>query len=320
MKKAISALLLSAILLLSLSACGAAPEGEKEDGVLTVAATTYPVYLLAEPIVGNLDGIELKLVVNQQISCLHDYTLSVQDMRTLSQADVILMNGAGLEEFLDDVLNTLDVPVIDCSAGIELLPSEGHEDHDHGHDEDADDHDHYDPHIWMDPHRATQMMTTIAENLAAVQDTYSREDLLEQMRIPAAQIDEMAAEWKLRFDALPEAQRKLITFHDGFAYFADAFDLEILKAIEEESGSEASAKEIKEIVGLVREYHIPTIFTEENGSSATAKAIQRETGTKIGTLSMLMSADGPEYLQAMEQNLQTVYTGLTGEEIRSHAE
>ena len=318
MRNKLPAGLLSGVLLLSLTACGAPTENKEDDGALTIAATTYPVYLLADMVIGDLDGLELKLVVDQQISCLHDYTLSVQDMRILEQADVILINGAGFEEFLDDVLETLDTPVIDCSEGVELLPYEGHEDHDHG--EAEDDHDHYDPHIWMDPNRAIQMMENIAGGLAEVQEAYSEDDLLNHMRMPAAHIGEAAQEWKEAFDALPGTQRKLITFHDGFGYFADAFDLEILKAIEEEAGSEASAKDIKEIVGLVREYDIPVIFTEENDSDATAKAIQRETGVKIGTLSMLMSGNGLDYLQAMDQNLQTIYDGMTGEEMSTDAE
>lgn len=321
MRNKLLAGLLSGVLLLSLTACGAPTESKEDDGVLTIAATTYPVYLLADMVIGDLDGLELKLVVDQQISCLHDYTLSVQDMRILEQADVILINGAGFEEFLDDVLETLDRPVIDCSEGIELLPYEGHEGHEeHDHGEDEDDHDHYDPHFWMDPNRAIQMMENIAGGLAEVQELYSEDDLLNHMRMPAAHMDEAAKEWKEAFAALPAQQRKLITFHDGFGYFADAFDLDILKAIEEEAGSEASAKDIKEIVGLIREYDIPVIFTEENGSDATAKAIQRETGVKIGTLSMLMSGNGLDYLQAMDQNLQTIYDGMTGEEMNTDAE
>lgn len=322
MKEKLPAMLLSGVLLLSLTACGTQEAKKEDDGILTIAATTYPVYLLTDMVVGDMDGIELKLVVDQQISCLHDYTLTVDNMRVLESADVILINGAGLEEFLDDALETLDTPVIDCSEGIELLPYEEHEAHDH--DEDAAEHDHdhgeYDPHIWMDPNRAIQMMTNIAEGLAQVQDVYSREDLLGHMLMPAAHINEAAQVWKEKFDALPEAQRKLITFHDGFGYLADAFDLEILKAIEEESGSEASAKDIKEIVELVRKYAIPVIFVEENGSDATAKAIQRETGVEIGTLSMIMSDNGLNYLQAMDENLQTIYTGLTGEELNKDAE
>ena len=74
----------------------------------------------------------------------------------------------------------------------------------------------------------------------------------------------------------------LITFHDGFQYFAAAYDLPLLASIEEEAGSEASAKEIVEITDLVKEKGIPVIFTEVNGSDATAQAIRRENGLRRG--------------------------------------
>ncbi len=318
MKTKLTAFLLAALLLLSLGSCGAPAAGSsEEDGVLTIAATTYPIYEFATYVAGGMDGIEIELVVDQQISCLHDYTLTVDDMRTLERADVILINGAGLEAFMEDALATVDVPIIDCSEGIELLPYAGHEDHDHSGGEDESDH--YDPHIWMDPNRAIVMMENIARGLAAVDDTYTESDYMSHLMMPSANISKMASNWQARFDALPEEQKYLITFHDGFAYLADAFDLTLLKSIEEEAGSEASAKDITEIVGMVREYGLPVIFVEENGSDATAKAIQRETGVEIGTLSMIMS-DGPSYLDAMEQNLQTIYSGLTGEELSADAQ
>ena len=107
--------------------------------------------------------------------------------------------------------------------------------------------------------------------------------------------------------------RDRITFHDGFRYFAQAFGLDLLKAIEEEEGSEASAAEIKEIVSLVEEYDIPAIFTEVNGSDATAQAIARETGCEVYALDMIMSGDGTgmqPYLDAMQKNLDTIVEAL----------
>lgn len=320
MKQNIFTILLAGSLALSLSACGAPADNtspQEDDDVLTIAATTYPVYEFATYVAGDLEGVEIKLVVDQQISCLHDYTLTVDNMRTLESADVILINGAGLEDFMADALAAVDAPVIDCSEGIELLPYGEHAGHDHGDDDDAEYE--YDPHIWMDPDRAVHMMVNIAEGLAQVQDTYSQDTLLGHMLMPSANIEKMAAEWKERFAALPAEQRNLVTFHDGFAYFADAYGLNMLKSIEEEAGSEASAKDITEIVGLVRDYDLPMIFVEENGSDATAKAIQRETGVEIGTLTMFMSDSGWNYLQAMEQNLLTIYEGLTGEELAEDA-
>lgn len=320
MKKKLIALCCATALSLSLCACGAdqntSPSTQEEDGTLTILATTYPVYCFTKTIVDGMDGVEVKLMIDQQISCLHDYTLTVDDMRAIESADVIIINGAGLEEFMDDALSTSSAPVIDCSEGIELLPYAGHEDHDHGNETDSE---HYDPHIWMDPNRAIAMMENIARGLAAVDDTRTEEEYRNNLTAPIEAISTLRTDWKERFDALPADQKNLITFHDGFAYFADAFDLTILKSIEEEAGSEASAKEITEIVGLVNDNNIPMIFVEENGSDATAKAIQRETGVEIGTLTMMMSDNGMSYYDVLDYNLRTVYEGLSGTEVDSLA-
>ena len=110
----------------------------------------------------------------------------------------------------------------------------------------------------------------------------------------------------------------LITFHDGFQYFAAAYDLPLLASIEEEAGSEASAKEIVEITDLVKEKGIPVIFTEVNGSDATAQAIRRETGCAVEQLTMIM--DGPDdqlenYYDALLANAKAVINGFAGEEL-----
>ena len=105
----------------------------------------------------------------------------------------------------------------------------------------------------------------------------------------------------------------LITFHDGFQYFSRAFDLTLLKAIEEEEGAEASAAEIQEIAGLIAEYDIPAIFTEVNGSDATANAIARETGVAVEQLDMIMSGGGTgigPYIDAMQGNIDTIVEAL----------
>ena len=113
----------------------------------------------------------------------------------------------------------------------------------------------------------------------------------------------------------------LITFHDGFQYFAKAYGLPLLAAIEEEAGSEASAKEIVEITRLVQEKDIPVIFTEVNGSDATANAIARETGCAVAQLTMLM--DGPEdgtlyddYYAGLKDNVAAIVNGFAGEELQ----
>jgi ABC-type Zn uptake system ZnuABC Zn-binding protein ZnuA len=102
--------------------------------------------------------------------------------------------------------------------------------------------------------------------------------------------------------------RDLITFHDGFAYFAESFNLHILEAIEEESGSEASAAEIKHLIGVVREHNLPAVFIEKSGSDACAGIIHAETGIGIYTLDMAMS--GNSYFDAMYHNINTIKEAL----------
>ena len=114
----------------------------------------------------------------------------------------------------------------------------------------------------------------------------------------------------------------LITFHDGFQYFARAFDLPLLASIEEEAGSEASAKEINNITTMVKEKGIPVIFTEANGSDSTAQAISRETGCAVGQLDMLMSGEGHglnAYLDGMMGNIMALVNGFAGREVIQEA-
>ena len=299
MKKTMLSLLLAGLLLLTACGGGTAAAPAEEDDTLHILATTYPVYLFTTAVTEGVEGVEVTRLIQEEISCLHDYTLTVNDMKAIEAADVIVMNGVGLEDFMADALASSDAPVIDCSQGVELLPTLGHEDHDH----DAE----YDPHIWMDPDRAAQMIWNVATVLSEV-DT---------MNGDLYTANASAAEARLQSEVVgvedPDILAGLITFHDGFQYFAQATGLDLLKAIEEEEGAEASAAEIKEIVGLIGDYNIPAIFTEKNGSDATAQAISRETGCAVEQLDLIMSGDGSgiqPYVDAMNQNIDTILEAL----------
>lgn len=284
--------LLLAVLLLS----GCAPDRPESSGSMRILATTYPVYLFTTAVTEGVDGVEVELLVNSQTSCLHDYTLTVGNMKAIESTDVIVQNGGGLEDFMDAALAHSDAAVIDCSAGIKLLPTLEYASHDgHGHEEE------YDPHIWMDPDMAAGMIENITTGLCGLDE--ANETLYRENAAAAQEALEPLRETAAYYGP------KLITFHDGFQYFADAFCLDLVKAIEEEEGATASARELREVVSLIEEHEIPAIFVEKNGSTASAEVIARETGCKIYTLDMLMSGDGTglqPYLDAMRANLQTI--------------
>ena len=311
MKKIICSFLAALFLLSSLSGCGA---DKGEVNRLTVVATTYPVYLLACAVTDGVEGVSVERLNTGSVSCLHDYTLSVDDMKKLEGADVIALNGAGLEDFMEDALAASDAASIDCSAGVELLENLSHS-HEEG-DEDGHDHGHWDPHIWMDPGNAAVMAENLAQGLSQADPDYEAR-YQENGAAAAERLRAWKDELKAAFDGTQAAGP--ITFHDGFQYFARAFDLPLLAAIEEEAGSEASAREIVEITGLVKEYNLPVIFTEVNGSDATANAIARETGCAVAQLTMMM--DGPEdgslddYYEGLWDNAAAIVNSFAGREV-----
>lgn len=304
MRKSMLIVLLSA--LLTLPAC--APVRE-ETARLTVVCTTYPIYLFTSSLAQGVDGVAVERLDTGSTSCLHDYTLSIADMKKLERADIIAVNGAGLEEFLEDALAATDARVIDCSLGVELLENLSHSHEEE--DQDGHDHGHWDPHYWMDPENARIMLANLRNHLVIMDADYAAE-YEENARLSDAAL--CACQGSIQdiwdeYSSQPGERPRLITFHDGFQYFARAFDLELLASIEEEAGSEASAHEIVEITELVREYRIPAIFTEVSGSDATAKAIGRETGCGVYQLDMVMSGEGTgveDYERAIVQNLRTV--------------
>lgn len=276
-----------ALLLCLLCLCGCGGETVTESGV---AATTAPVAQLACAIAEGTD-VRITGIISDSVSCLHDYSLTVRQMQTLEQSELLLISGAGLEDFMEDVLP--EEKTVDCSQGIALLQQA------HG------EHSHPDPHIWLDPDNAAMMAQNICR---ALSQTYPDHAEAFQANTDALLVDLAQLKAWGQSELSELTTNKIITFHDGFAYLAKAFGLEILASVEEESGSEASAADLTEIIDLVREFKLPCVFTERNGSDAAASVISAETGVKVCALDTVMG--GSDYFEAMKANITTLKEAL----------
>lgn len=294
LKRLYSAVL--AVLLTVSVFCGCTP---KEQNSTQIAATTWPVYQFTQAVCEG-SGLAVSQIVTGQISCLHDYTLTVRQMQAIEEADLVIMSGCHLEEFMEDALAGAG-DVIECCGGITLLECEEH----HHEDGEAHGEDCYDPHIWLDPDNAILMVQNIA---AALSERYPDNAALftQNADTYCAELEALKAYGE---ETLKELScRELVTFHDGFAYFAQAFDLHILAALEEEDGAMASAAALEDIIGLVDEYKLPAIFVETNGSDSAATVIAEQTGVGVYTLTMAMSEE--DYLVALRRNIDTVKEAL----------
>ena len=179
-----------------------------------IVATTLPVYDFTTALCSGTD-LTVGQLVTEQVSCLHDYSLSVSQMRMLNSAELIVISGAGLEDFLDQSLFE-EKNTIDASAHVHIHSAGHHHEAGHAHAHDTD------PHIWLSPENAKAMCHSIFQGLCSNYPQY--EDVFTaNLSELCTQLDALQAYGENALCGLTE--RRIITFHDGFSYFAESFDL-----------------------------------------------------------------------------------------------
>lgn len=295
-------ILLLCLLSLLLTACTAEKHTIENDGRLRVVTSFYPMYLLAQAVTEGADGLELVNMAQPQTGCLHDYELTISDMKLLEGADVLIVNGGGMESFLEQAMEQYpQLTVIDTSEGIDLLEEEHHH-----HGEDADEHDHAEgnPHLWLSPKRAAQQ----AENMAAALSGLDTAD--------AAILSENAADFRTAALLLEqEAEAAEIpagefaaVFHEGFPYLAELFGMETASGIFADEYQMPSAKELAEAAEEAKEHHIRFFLTAADNGEIYAETLAREADGSVLVLDPLTTADaeGLSYLERMEKNIEAI--------------
>ena len=310
MKRGMLAALLALLLLVS-AGCAAQEHG----GGMTIVTTFYPMYVFTLNVADGVEGVKVQNMADQSVGCLHDYQLQTRDMVALEGAGALVINGGGMEQFMDKVIALrADLPVIDASAGIDMLPEDEHEiDGDHDDDHDDDDHDGHDhdvnAHVWLDPKLAAVQVQNIGEGLAAADpahaDAYRENAAAYAQRL-------LALDAELSAMLSPVAGERIITFHEAFPYFANAYGIEIAGVIEHETGEEPGTREIAQTCDLVTDLGIRALFVEPQYPQKAAETIARETGAGIFTLDPVVSGDGTKesYETIMRENARVLLEAL----------
>ncbi len=278
--------------MLTVSGCG----GKVDDGKLKIVTSFYPIYLETINIVGDTEGVEVINLTKPQTGCLHDYQLTTEDMKTLETADIFVVNGLGMENFLDKVTKNLKIVNASYSEEIYVLKNG----------------EKINPHVWLSITYAMQQVLAIQRQLCELDPAHAenyKKNALNYLNELSALRDEM----HFALDNLPN--KDIVTFHEAFPYFAAEFKLNIAAVIEREPGTEPTPQELTDTIKIVNELPVKVLFTEPQYSPKAAETIARETGAKIFTLDPITTGETKleninDYQNKMRQNMKTLIEAL----------
>ncbi|HET6751716.1 MAG TPA: metal ABC transporter substrate-binding protein [Actinomycetes bacterium] len=270
--------------------------------VLEVVATTTQVADFARAVGG--DQVRVTSLIKPNVDA-HDYEPSPADLDAVARADVVLQNGVGLEEWLDDTIKSSGFggPVVDTSQGVALRQADGEPD----------------PHIWQNPRNAQLMAANIERALAQAEPAAAAR-FQANLTAYTRQLEELDAEVARQVDSL--ANKKLVTDHDAFGYYVDRYGLELVGTVIPtfDTSAELSGRDVRDLVAKIRATKVKAVFTEASLPPKTAETIAGEAGVKVVTGDDALygdslgpaGSDGDTYLKSVRHNTATIVSNLSG--------
>lgn len=327
--KTLAVALAAVLLALPLAACGTSGKqaagsnsATTQSGAKkTVYTTFFPIYDLTKTIAGDKMNIEMIITGNQEP---HDFELQASEMGKISEADLIIYNGAGMESFIGDLKETAkdDNKFLDLSEGLTLLKSEDdeEEEHDHSgsedHDEESEEHEHHhhhhggiNPHTWLSIKNAKMELNAIYEKLSAI-DPDNAEYYKKNLDEATAKFDALDKKFQEKISSVPADQRYLIVSHAAFNYLANDYGLKQVAVTGISPEDEPSAQQLATIADFVKQHKVSTIFFEGTATPKVAETLAKNTGVKTASIYTMESVTDEEkdlgYLGLMERNLDMI--------------
>ncbi|MGI9643374.1 MAG: metal ABC transporter solute-binding protein, Zn/Mn family [Acidimicrobiia bacterium] len=305
----ISLLVLVVVLAMVAAACGS-DDASADENLPTIVVTTSIWGDVVENLVGDDANVEVIIPIGADA---HDFSPSSQQVAAIQTADLVVANGLGLEEGLEDVLEAAaadGVNVLEVAPLVHPIPfglDDEHSDEDHSDeegehsDEDHSDeegehadehaHDGDDPHVWMDPDRVALAALEIAEALTALDGTIDwmgrAVSYSDELKKAGVEAEEMLA-------VVAADQRKLVTNHEALGYFADRFDFEVVGVVFPGGStlSDPSSAELAELVETMENEGVSTIFGESSSPSTLADAVAAEVGDEVQVVELYTESLG----------------------------
>ena len=257
---------------------------------IKILVSFYPLYEFTKEI--GKERIDVSIIVPTGMEP-HDWEPTIQDLQKMQDADMIVINGAGFESWLDDfVTNNPNVLIVDTSEGIELMERAKIYEHAESNK---------DPHIWLNPTLAKKQAQNIANGLMKL-DPEHAQYYQENANTYNTKLDLL--DNKIRTELANCNNKDFIAFHDAFSYFAKEYDLIQHTIVGVDANAEPTATTLQEIIQKAQSLNLNIIFTEEAVNPRVSEVIADEIGGKVLVLSPIeMASMNTDYIQKMEQNL-----------------
>lgn len=256
-----------------------------------------------------------RIVVNNLVGAdadAHAYQLTSGDVKKIGSAQLVLLNGLGLEQ--GDVVRAVQqskVPYAEATQGITAIKSEEGGHHHHGAGEHHHDHGEFDPHVWHDP----KLMQTYAANITKAlikADPAGSQYYQNRFNQYSQQLIKLDNEARQQFNAIAPEKRKLLTGHDSFAYLGKRYGITFLSPQGVSTETQPSAKTVAAIIRQIKQQGIKAVFTENIKDGRMVQRIAQETGVKVG---------GKLYSDALSKNAPAnTYINLFRYNVKSMAE
>ncbi len=267
---------------------------------LRVLTSFLPIYLFTKNVVGNAPGVQVDMMLPASLGCPHDYSLTPADMKKIAAADLFVVNGLGMEEFIGAPVRKANPKVVVIESGAGVVPIRATS---------RDGHGEVNPHSWVSPKNAILQVRAIEKALSAASPgnkarfRTNADGYVKRLEALAAEFD--AASKRFR-------NRNIVTFHNVFDYLARDLGLAVVGEIETVPGQEPSAGEIRKLIGVIRTNRAAAVFGEPQYPEKLAAMIGREAGVPVRVLDPV--ATGPTapttYEDVMRGNLRALREAL----------
>lgn len=307
----LAALALPLVALLAAS-CGGDERGGEASGKLRVVTTVSPITSIAENVGG--DRIELEGIIPEGMNS-HTYEPPPSVAKTLATADLIVLNGLSLEEPTLELAeaNKKEAAVI-LLLGDQAITREQWK-FDFSFPESGGKPN---PHLWPDPMLALRYAELIRDQLVSL-DPQNADYYDENLAKFRERIEDLDRRIREAVATIPPEHRKLLTYHDSWAYFAERYGMQVIGAVQPSDFSEPSAREVAALIDQIRREGVPAVFGSEVFPSDVLETIAREAGAQF--IDKLRDDDLPgspgdrdhSYLGLMVENMRTMIPALGGD-------